>query len=220
MQKTRTRFWHVFSQDIVGNRGRYLDPLAGATTVFDEEPLSRTRFLQWAIQSLAIYELSVLEAIGVFEDFQATTFPDEHPNCSFAGAEKVMRQAMSKTAKFEELSTKMHHLINRATIERDGLGAFRMERFGFQAICHHSCWTRVPLWRVETRQNVQLLTYINIVFLTLSFGTVCNLQIQFCMSYRTWYSHSPLWISNILNICCKRALYSGCRISQRLSVSA
>jgi hypothetical protein len=111
---------------------RYLDPLAGATTVFDEETQSLTRLLQWVIQSLAIYELSVDEAVGVFDDFQATAFPDNHPKCSFAEAEKAMRQAMSKTAKFEELSTKMDHLRNRGT-ERDGVGALRMECFGFQA---------------------------------------------------------------------------------------
>lgn len=98
-----------------------------------------------------------------------------------------MRQAMSITAKFKELSTKMGHLRNRATIERDGVGALRMECFGFQANMPPQLLNASSVMesRASTKpvEIVQLLTCINTVFLPLSFSTVCSLQLQFCMSY-------------------------------------
>jgi hypothetical protein len=100
-----------------------------------------------------------------------------------------MRQAMSITAKFKELSTKMGHLRNRASIERDGVGALRMECFGFQANMPPQLLNASSVMesRVSTKpvENVQLLTYINIVLLSLSFGAACSLQLLFCMSYLT-----------------------------------
>jgi hypothetical protein len=91
-----------------------------------------------------------------------------------------MRLAMSITAKFKELSTKMGHLRNRATIERDGVGALRMECFGFQANMPPQLLNASSV--MESRAStkpVENVTYINIVLLSLSFSTVCSLQLLF-----------------------------------------
>jgi hypothetical protein len=160
-------------QDILGgDGGGHFDPLANGTTVFDDGIFSRSRLLQWAINSLSNYKLSIDEAIGGLEDFQAIAFPDGHPKCSFAGSEKVLRQAMSRITKLKELGTKMDHLRTSATIERDGVSSLRCE---FSV--HHADpppqllnATGVMASRASTRlaENVQLLKYINIVFLPLS----------------------------------------------------
>ncbi|KAK5993903.1 hypothetical protein PT974_07341 [Cladobotryum mycophilum] len=150
---------HPQFSSLIAESSPILDPRRHDRLMFDDDTFSRSRQYFWAMNSLEIFKVQVEDAILEWTHFWTTTGSSIKQLAHDEGADEDLESVLGKVneniRRLEERKAQFETIMAKTLTLRDGL-------FNASAVIESRASTHLG-------ENVQLLTYVSIFYLPLSF---------------------------------------------------